>query len=128
MNRKQTDKECLDLWKKAIKLRDKICQRPNCPHCFNQPDTKYLQAHHIIPRTCYSLRHDIKNGILLCRASHGFWAENTDPLTQKEVIKFYDKFVDMQYLESKRYQQTKLEYEAIKIYLKKEIEKLLNMS
>ena len=121
------DEHCLELWKKIVQLKAKnICQRPFCPFCFNQPGTKYLQAHHVEPRTCWSLRHDTKNGILLCRKSHGFWAENKSPLIQRNVLEFYSRHVDMEYIESRKYSQTKLDYKLIELKLKQELDELEN--
>lgn len=111
-------KICDALWTEAIKKRDKVCKRPNCPFCFNQKGTGYLQSHHIVERTCWPLRYDIKNGVLLCRPSHKFWSHSNDPFVRAEVHKFYENFTDMKYLELARYRQSKNDYAAIEIMLK----------
>lgn len=119
---KPMHEQCMELWKKAINKRDKICQRPNCPYCFNQPGAKYLQAHHIVERTCWPLRYDLNNGILLCRASHKFWAHSEDPFIREETIKFYKKLTNWEYLKICKHRQSKNDYNAIFIYLSKYLE------
>ena len=106
-----------NLWKKKIRERDKICQRPNCPNCFNEEGIKYLTPHHIVTRSNYALRYDLKNGVLLCRGSHGMWAHSEDPFDRREVDAFYREFADMDYLENARHRQSKNDYHAIKLYL-----------
>ena len=103
-------KICDELWSKVIKQRaDGKCERCG--------KNKYVQAHHIIPRTCYSLRHDKMNGIALCRACHLYWAHK-DALDFANWIKH---FRDLGYLESRRHSQTKNDYESIRIYLEGEL-------
>jgi len=111
-------KECDELWSEAIKKRDRICQRPNCPYCFNQEEMKYLQAHHIINRTCWALRYDLENGILLCRSSHYKWVHADDPFILIDVHEFYNEIADMEYLKITRHRQSKNDYQLIKLYLK----------
>ena len=114
---KKEHKECNILWKKRIRGRDKICQRPSCPNCHNQEGIKYLQAHHIVPSTNYALRYDLKNGVLLCRGSHGMWVHSEDPFIRLVVYHFYVHFADMEYLETARHRQSKNQYELIKLAL-----------
>ena len=106
MARKTLRKECDDLWSAAVKKRAGY----KCERCGK---TKYLQAHHIIPRTNYALRYDLENGVALCRACHLYWAH-------KDVIAFTmwirDKR-DLEYLDSRRHAQTKNDYKLIKLYL-----------
>ena len=104
-------------WTKKIKERDKVCKRPNCPYCFNQEGIRYLQSHHIIPRRCWALRWDLKNGVALCRNSHFKWAENDDPEIRAEVNKWYDNTFDMKYLNMRKHNQSKNDYNLIKLYL-----------
>lgn len=55
------------IWKNLVKDRD----GRKCQVCGMHPDSPIaLQAHHIIPRTIYALRHDVKNGITLCVGHH----------------------------------------------------------
>lgn len=124
-----TDKKCLELWKKACKIRDNwTCQRPGCPFCFNQPKPKYLQVHHIIKRTNWRLRHDIKNGITSCRDSHFNWFENNnnDPFIAENLTNFLRTFTDMDYLQRVKGCQKKLNYFLIEQLLLQEIERLNN--
>ena len=97
-------KICDDLWSQLIK-KNGVCER-----CGKD---KYVQAHHIIPRTCYPLRHDIINGVALCRACHLYWAHK-DAL---EFANWIKHFRDLDYLESRRHSQTKNDYEMTRIYL-----------
>lgn len=53
----------VDRWKRAIRLRDRVCQ-----DCGATTD---LHAHHIKPwREFPALRYDLSNGVLLCAACH----------------------------------------------------------
>ena len=113
-------KTCDALWIEAIKKRDKICQRPDCPYCRNRKNARYLQAHHIVERTCWPLRFDLKNGVLLCRGSHFKWAHSNDPFVQDEVREFYESIADMKYLKLARYRQSKNDYAMIEIMLRSE--------
>ena len=101
-------KICDDLWKLVIRKR----ANNHCEYC-NVYRPKNLHTHHIIPRTCYPLRHDIENGIALCLRHHLYYAH-------KDMIGFYN-FIkdkrDLDYLESRRHSQTKNDYEMIRIYL-----------
>ena len=56
---KRQDKE----WAKAVKERD----GNKCVIC---GATKYLNAHHIIPREVKEMRHEIDNGLSLCPKHH----------------------------------------------------------
>ena len=114
---KSQHRELGRLWKKRIKERDKICQRPNCPNCRNEEGIKYLTPHHIVSRTCHPLKYDLLNGILLCRGSHGMWAHSEDPFVRRDVDWFYQDVTDMEYLEATRHRQTKNDYNLIKLYL-----------
>jgi hypothetical protein len=110
---KSIQAQCMELWKKAINKRDKVCQRPGCPHCFNQPGVQYLQAHHIVKRTNWPLRYDLSNGVLLCRPSHKYWAHDDDPFIQEEVHEFYKKFTNWDYLKASKHRQSKNDYNLI---------------
>lgn len=70
-NEKQKDKE----W------REKIMERfdNTCAFC---PETKRINAHHIIPRTFKELRWDVENGIALCPLHHklGKFSAHKNPL------------------------------------------------
>jgi len=105
------------LWKKRIKERDVVCQRPNCPNCHNEEGIKYLTPHHIVGRGNHAVKYDLKNGVLLCRGSHSMWAHCEDPFVRMNVYTFYVLFADMNYLETARHRQSKNDYNLIKIYL-----------
>jgi len=114
---KAQHKELDGLWKKRIKERDKVCQRPGCPYCFNAEGVKYLTPHHIVSRTCHPLKYDLENGVLLCRGSHGMWAHCEDPFIRRDVDDFYKQFANLDYLNIARHRQSKNDYMAIKLYL-----------
>ena len=80
-----------DLWVKLINVRDKVCQRPNCPNCRNRNTGVNLQAHHIISSTNWALKYDPKNGILLCDSSHLFWAH----VEEDEFKKTFQNKIDL---------------------------------
>ena len=106
IKQKSKIKICDDLWKKAIVKR----ANGKCEVC---GEMRYVQAHHIVPRTCYTLRHDMENGVALCRKHHIYWAH-------KDCIAFYNwakDLVDMDYLESRRHLQAKNDYDLIKLHL-----------
>ena len=104
--KKTIKKQCDELWSEKIKERaDNKCEK-----CGNR---RYVQAHHIIPRTNYALRYDLENGVALCRACHLYWAH-------KDTVDFYDWVTsrrDIEYLKQSRHRQSKNDYQAIKIYL-----------
>ena len=106
MVKKPIRKECDNLWSQKVKhLAGYKCEKCG--------KTKYVQAHHIVPRTNHALRYDIENGVALCRACHLYWAH-------KDTIDFYNwakTIRDFKYLESARHRQSKNDYQAIKLYL-----------
>jgi hypothetical protein len=72
--RSKTDREKLEekldnAWAKAVKARDKICQK--CGSNKNK-----LEAHHIFTRSFKSTCWDIDNGISLCTYCHKFGPES----------------------------------------------------
>lgn len=78
------------LWSEVIRLRDKYkCQHPGCSRAG-------VQAHHIFGRGYNNTRHDIQNGILLCKYHHKFWAhgkpeEFRDFITKRLGEKTYEE-------------------------------------
>jgi len=103
-------KICDDLWKQLV------LQKANhkCEHCGK---AEGVQAHHIIPRTNYSLRHDPENGVALCIRHHLYWAH-------KDALQFTEWISgkrNLEYLESRRYNKSKNDYNLIEIYLKQQI-------
>lgn len=62
----QLRKKCDALWARLIVARDVKCQR-----CSGKD---FLQAHHIVRRSRSSwLRHNLNNGMTLCRNCHIWW-------------------------------------------------------
>lgn len=59
-----------DMWKEAVHLRGQCEMRE-----FDRPCNGRLEAHHLIKRSNYAVRHDPENGLLICTAHH-FMAEN----------------------------------------------------
>ena len=102
-------KQCDNLWSNMIKQR----AEGKCEICGSD---NYLSAHHIVPRTNYALRHDLENGVALCRRHHLYWAH-------KDVLDFSAWFTvtfgmkRLAYLETARHRQSKNDYMAIKLYL-----------
>jgi len=114
MTREQ--KKNLDnLWKQAVfKKYGKVCS-----WCGKD---KYVQVHHMITRSNYALRWDVRNGVPLCRGHHFYTAhvdyqEFTDWFARKRPR-------DFAYIMIKRHSQTKGDYLAIKLYLEQQIEEL----
>jgi 5-methylcytosine-specific restriction endonuclease McrA len=99
-------KELDGLWKERVKERAGY----KCEKCGS---IKTLQCHHIIPRTCFTLKYDITNGVTLCLHCHLFWAHK-DAIGFAEWIKGKR---DVPTLELKRHNQTKNDYNLIKLYL-----------
>jgi 5-methylcytosine-specific restriction endonuclease McrA len=104
-------KICDSLWSDLVKKNANY----KCEKC---GVTYYLASHHIIPRTCYSLRHDPENGVCLCRRDHLYWAH-------KDALAFHGWIKgirDLEYLESRRHSQSKNDYKLIEIYLKQQLD------
>ena len=106
-------KICDDLWSGLVKKR----AMNKCERCGK---TWYLQSHHIIPRTCYSLRHDPENGVALCRACHLYWAHK-DALAFGEWVR---EIRDVPYLMARKHSQTKNDYKLIELYLISKLDEL----
>lgn len=60
-------KKCDKLWAQAVKAR----AQNKCEVCGK---TERLHAHHVIPRTNYSTRYLVENGVCLCYKHHFYWA------------------------------------------------------
>ena len=105
-NGKTILKQCDNLWSSKIKER----AGGKCEVCGKD---KYVQAHHVIPRTCYALRHDLENGVALCRKHHLYWAHK-DALDFTEWVR---TIRNVPYLNAARHRQSKNDYHAIKLYL-----------
>ena len=99
-------KQCDNLWSSMIKQR----AEGKCEMCGSD---NYLSAHHIVPRTNYALRHDLMNGVALCRRHHLYFAHK-DAL---EFIQWVKSKRDLDYLNVMRHRQTKNDYNLIKLYL-----------
>lgn len=105
-----TAKICDKLWATAVKRAGK-CEVEGCT---GSP----LQAHHIIPRTCWALRFDLENGVCLCKRHHLYWAHK-DAIGFTEWVK---NKRDLKYLESKRGNRQRHDYIAIQLYLTTKID------
>lgn len=64
-NKKQLEKDCLELWSILIRRRDKFCRHCNRVHNF-----KDLYAHHIYSVGCKATKFDPENGVCLCWKCH----------------------------------------------------------
>ena len=90
LEKKKKDKQ----WAEAIRARDKVCQICGADDAAHKG--KYLNSHHIVPRTFEKLRWDTMNGILLCVKCHkwgsysahknGFWF--TDWLSRNKIEQY----------------------------------------
>lgn len=114
---KVTAKMCDDLWAQVVKKRAGYkCEKDRCNKTTN------LQAHHIISRQVWSLRHDLENGICLCIGHHFLFPTSA----HKDAVGF-GKWIatirDIPYLESKRHNRSKLDYSGIFLYLQNELKK-----
>lgn len=112
---KITAKDCDELWAKAVKARAGY-------KCEQSGGTNELQAHHIIPRTCWALRYDLENGVCLTKYYHLFWAHHDGV----SFAKWIATKRDLNYLESKRNNRSKLDYMAIALYLQSKIKEFQN--
>ena len=105
MHKKQR-KELDGLWKKqALKRAGKKCEK-----CGSD---KYVQVHHIIPRTNYRLRWDLENAVCLCRKHHLYWAHKD----AREFSMWIDGLRDTNYLDTTRHFQGKQDYFLLKKHL-----------
>lgn len=104
--------ECDILWGEIIRKRAGY----KCEKC---DGTNVIQAHHIIPRTCWALRFDLINGISLCKQHHLYWAHK-DALAFEEWVRTKR---DLDYLKLNRHRKTNKDYQLLKIYLEKELAK-----
>ena len=104
-------KICDELWAKVVKQR----ANGRCEYCGKEG---VLAAHHIIPRTCYPVRHDVLNGVALCHPYHHLYWAHKDAVAFVEWVKTVR---DLDYLELRRHSQSKNDYESIRIYLEGEL-------
>lgn len=106
---------CDTLWRDLIILRDGgACVKCGTIHI--------LQAHHLISRTYWSLRHEPDNGLCMCRNCHIFWIRQY-PLDyarwlEREYPGLYDK------LKLRKHQKPKHDYTLVRMFLEGEIKKL----
>ena len=104
---KSLGKQCDILWAKKVKDRAGW----KCEYCGKDGP---VAAHHIIPRTCHPLRHDMENGVSLCHPRHHLYWAHKDALGFAEWI---ETIRDIEYLNIARHRQSKNDYMAIKLYL-----------
>jgi len=88
-NEKQKDKD----WREKIMYKFDY----TCAFC---PETKRINAHHIIPRTFKELRWDLENGIALCPKHHKFskFSAHKNPLWFFNHCKLLGIKIDKSYL------------------------------
>jgi len=112
---KPIDKELDRLWSEIIRKRGK------CERCGR---TDRLQAAHIISRSHRNTRWDLMNGLCLCGGCHIFFAHK-EPLEFAEFVKKKLGKKEYDNLRARGQMVVKnQDKEAIKMYLKKEYEKL----
>jgi hypothetical protein len=101
-----------NLWKKAIRIRDKgICQK--CLKKGNNP-------HHIFTRSIKHMRHYLENGILLCPYCHVFGNESAHkgPEAFRDFLIGYMGFDRYKALKQNSWLALKPDYEMSIIFLK----------
>lgn len=118
------------LWSKYIRARDKdTCQYCGAVKGGISPSGNLIvvQAHHIITRESYRIRHDPENGITLCKGCHKFQAHGTGQVD-------FNDFIQTKWLGEKRWEalkQThliktgKADYKLAIIYLQQLIKELV---
>ena len=99
--------------RKLDKLWAKKIRKDFCEKCLRE--NKQFHSAHIVPRTVWATRWDIKNGVNLCYRCHFHWAHK-DPMAFIEWVK-ESKPITYEYLELKRHSQQKNDYFLIKAYL-----------
>ena len=119
LSRKQKKALAESLWKKIIKISGR------CVFCGIPEDRSTIDAAHILPKGAYpDARHDIENGLPLCRSCHRYATDNPDWFTEK-VIEFIgqEKYQELR----ERYQKVvvndldeiidglKIEYDRLKL-------------
>lgn len=117
--KKPTDKELLNLWQKAVKLRAGYkCEYPGCSK------TEYLNAHHIHSKSKAGTKFDTDNGICLCSGHHSLNnnSAHKDPDFKDIIIeadvrsrKFFER------LRLRAFTPTKIDKNLIKIDLEQQI-------
>lgn len=76
-------------WKKKVLERDHY----TCQHCGTFSKSKKIQAHHIFKFYKYEqYRHDIRNGVSLCKDCHKLYDENECIHWQNKYRKLKDKY------------------------------------
>jgi len=101
------------LFAQYIKLRDKVCQRCG--------GTSGLQTAHFYGRARKSVRFDGCNSTLLCFGCHQFFHSRP-----AEFVEWYRQRLGDKYdlLQARMRDTTKIDRQAIELYLKAEIKKL----
>jgi hypothetical protein len=103
---------CDELWARIVKQK----AGNQCEYCGGY---SFLQAHHIIPRTYWSTRYLIPNGVCLCSDHHIPFAHN-----QEERFKNFIKDIrDMDFLISKKHSTEKLDFQKIYEFLLSELQR-----
>ncbi|MHB8276393.1 MAG: hypothetical protein ACYDIA_01900 [Candidatus Humimicrobiaceae bacterium] len=107
---KAMKKRLLDLWTTIVK------RKGECEICGNK---NYLNAHHIISKTNFTLKWDIRNGCCLCAGCHIFnrLSAHLDPLFFVLWLQEHRKD-DYEYLLVKKNERFSKDYETIEKLLK----------
>lgn len=117
--RKALDKECLSIWGKIVRTRD----RHTCRLCGRRGN----QPHHIYTKSIHSLRFDSKNGICLCSNHHTLSKDISGHKAPYEFRQWLDKELGeahINYLIIKKRNRFKADVSSLQI-LKLELEKEL---
>jgi hypothetical protein len=101
------------IWSKKIKERDGCCQMCGT----NRGE---LEAHHIWPRSCQSIRWNLHNGVTLCKYQCHVWAENHPDEFERWAYIYLNKSIwDVLFLLSNRVRKINIdELRSIRIELK----------
>ena len=111
-------KKADELWRKIIHLKN---------YCEVCGISSYLNAHHIISRSNYNLRWEVRNGCLLCPAHHKFGnpSAHGNPIWFISWIKKY-RPEDYEYLRDYKFQKMKTWHVSDYEEIIKNLEDVLN--
>lgn len=117
--KKLLERECLDLWSKCVRERDKVCR--NCG------SDEHLSAHHIRSVTHHSTKFNISNGLTLCWRKCHFLQKCNPERFQDMVINIigdeeYARLKAMSLTDIQKH--TVYDLEGIKEYLQDELKRL----
>lgn len=128
--KKKLEKECMSLWAEIVKLKSK-----NKCEFFNCCNTENLNAHHIFSKGRFgNVKFDIDNGMCLCPSHHtlGKEAAHKDINFKDKILGKYQGYRPIRdekwfmLLERKANCPQKIDLNLELLYLKKELNNLLN--